>query len=297
MSKITMKSYAKVNLSLDVTGVRDDGYHMLETVMQKISLYDEITVEWIPWDDGNIKIDLTSNKPFLPRDDKNIAYKAAQLMSELFRVRIGGGNIKIYLDKHIPVSAGLAGGSGNGAAVITALNKLWKLGVGTRRLCQIGESLGADVPFCVLTQNSRYGCALGEDTGARLTVIKSRFKKHMILVKPAFGVSTKEVYRGIDECVLDKRPDTKALTEAIMCGDKDTVYANMINVLEDYTLNRYEEVLLLKEKLQKETDAEKVLMTGSGPTVFALFSDIRQAKRTCRDMRKQGYEAYWAKTL
>ena len=180
---------------------------------------------------------------------------------------------------------------------MTALNKLWGLGLNARTLCQLGADLGADVPFCVLTQNTRYGCALGEGTGTQLTPVKARFKKAMLLVKPPFGVSTKEVYQGIDDCFIEERPDTKGLIDALTGGDKEIVYANMINVLEAYTLEKYSEVKALKEAIQRETIAEKVLMTGSGPTLFALFSEMKQAKDACQKMREKGYEAYWAKTL
>ena len=297
MTEMKIKSYGKINLSLDVTGLREDGYHTLDTVMQKISLCDEVTVKWLPDDTGEIKINLDSNKQFLPKDDRNIAYKAAKAMIESFGHTVGGGTIDIFLQKYLPVSAGLAGGSGNGAAVLTALNRLWNLKLNTRQLCQIGADLGADVPFCVLIQNTRYGCALGTGTGTELAPIKSKFKKPILLVKPAFGVSTKEVYQGIDDCEIAARPDTEALISALKSSSETVIYDNMINVLECYTLIKYDEVKRLKEKIQKETDAEMVLMTGSGPTVFAMFSNMKQAKKACHKMREEGYEAYWAKTL
>ena len=297
MSEIKIKSYGKINLSLDIMGSREDGYHILQTVMQKISLRDEVTVRWIPGCTSRIEVHLDSNKPFLPRDERNIAYKAAMLMADKYKDEIGGGRIEIYLQKYLPVSAGLAGGSGNGAAVLTALNRLWNLRLSTPSLCKIGEELGADVPFCVLIQNTRYGCALGEGTGATLTTIKSRFGRALLLVKPPFGVSTKEVYQGIDNCTITQRPDTKSLVEALSSNNSQLVYENMVNVLEHYTLERYTEVAAIKEELQSSTTAEKVLMTGSGPTVFALFTNMKQAKQACYKMRGKGYEAYWARTL
>ena len=297
MAKEIVRSCAKINLSLDISGVRQDGYHTVETVMQKISLFDEVSVDWIPDNGEEIVICLDSNKPFLPVDGRNIAYKAASLMAERFGNNVGGGKLKIYLNKHIPVSAGLAGGSGNGAAVMTAVNRLWKIGLSTKNMCKLGADLGADVPFCLLTQNSQYGCALGSGTGADLTVIKSRFRKFVLLVKPAFGVSTKEVYQGIDNCDIKKRPDTKRLMEALKQGDKEDIYSQMINILELYTLNKYTEVQFIKKTVEEETSAEKVLMTGSGPTVFAFFPNIGETKKACLYMRKKGYEAYWARTL
>lgn len=297
MNKEIIKSYGKINLSLDVKGVRQDGYHMVDTVMQKISLCDEVSVSWEASDSRSVEISLGSNKPFLPKDERNLAYKAALLMADRFHGKQGGGRLEIYLEKHIPVSAGLAGGSGNAAAVMTALNRIWKTGLNTRDLCRLGAELGADVPFCILTQNSKYGCALGSGTGAELSVIKSRFRSAVLLVKPTFGVSTKEVYQGIDNAEITERPDTSLLSEALASGNRSVIYTQMINVLEAYTLNRYTEVKELKKTIEKETKAEKVLMTGSGPTVFGLFANIEKAKAACAYMRQKGYEAYWAKTL
>ena len=144
MAKEIVRSCAKINLSLDISGVRQDGYHTVETVMQKISLFDEVSVDLIPDNGEEIVICLDSNKPFLPVDGRNIAYKAASLMAERFGNNVGGGKLKIYLNKHIPVSAGLAGGSGNGSAVMTALNRLWKIGLSTKNMCKLGADLGAD---------------------------------------------------------------------------------------------------------------------------------------------------------
>lgn len=303
MTEEIIRSYGKINLSLDISGVREDGYHSVATVMQKISLCDTVSVRWEPSGsgkrpgNGGIEIILDSNKPFLPKDERNIAYKAAKLMADSFGEKAGSGRLEIYLEKRIPVSAGLAGGSGNGAAVLTALNKLWDIKLSTRKLCSIGSELGADVPFCVLTQNSNYGCALGEGTGADITVIKSRFRRALLLVKPAFGVSTKEVYQGMDSREIVKRPNTDKLIKALKRGDKTEIYEHMVNVLEIYTLDKYAEVEKLKKELETETAAEKVLMTGSGPTVFAMFGNIEKARAACGLMRRKGREAYWAKTL
>ena len=294
MAEITIKSYGKVNLSLDICGIREDGYHVLESIMHKISLCDDVTVKWTKLPQDNIDINLTCNKRFLPTDERNLAYKAAKLMVEAYGKEIGGGQIDVHMEKHLPVAAGLAGGSGNGAAVLVALNRLWNINLDTKKLCEMGAALGADVPFCLLIQNTKYKCALCEGTGTELTPIKTKFNKAVLLVKPSFGVSTKEVYQGIDNCHIENRPDTVALVEAIKVQDQETIYENMVNVLEEYTLNAYEDVQKIKDKIKAETTAEKILMTGSGPTVFALFGNLAEAKKACYKMRKQGYEAYWA---
>lgn len=296
MAEITIKSYGKVNLSLDVCGVREDGYHMIESIMHRISLRDEVTVKWTTLEQDNIDIALTCNKVYLPTDERNLAYKGAKLMADAYGEKVGGGLIEIHIEKHLPVAAGLAGGSGNGAAALIALNKLWDLRLNTKALCEMGESMGADVPFCILIQNTRYGCALCEGTGAELTPLKNSLKKGVLLVKPPFGVSTKDVYKGIDDCLIENRPDTQGMVEAIKGKNETVIYDNMINVLEEYTLKKYGEVQKIKDKISEETNAEKVLMTGSGPTVFALFGKLSDAQKACRLMRKQGYEAYWAAT-
>ena len=297
MNNIKIKAYGKVNLSLDVTGVRNDGYHVIRTVMQKISLHDDVDVTWTPSKTDKIEISLDCNRPYLPKDSRNLAYQAAVIMGDSFGEKAGGGKIQINIEKRLPVAAGLAGGSGYGAAVIIALNKLWKLGLNTRQLCRISSDIGADVPFCILTQNTRYGCALCEGTGTELTPLRSKMRKGILLVKPSFGVSTREVYKGIDKCIISQRPDTEALVKGLKEINEQLIYENMVNVLEEYTLDKYDEVKCLKEKIKTETNAEKVLMTGSGPTVFGLFAGVSEAQKACAAMRAGGYEAYWATTL
>ncbi len=296
MNAIKIKSYAKINLSLNVTAKRDDGYHEIETVMQRISLCDEVTVGWTSTESDNVEIRMKCDKPYLPVDRRNLAYLAAELMAEAAGEG-KGGIIDINIKKRIPVAAGLAGGSGNGAAVLIALSRLWNINFDTRQLCRIGEKLGADVPFCVLVQNSRFGCALCSGTGAELAPLSTKLKKAVLLVKPHFGVSTAEVYKGIDSCVIEERPDNRRLVQALKKGDTEQAYYNMVNVLEEYTAVNYPEVAKVKELIAKETHAEKVLMTGSGPTVFALFEKKDDAKKACVHMRSKGYSAYWATTI
>ena len=292
-AQLRLRSYAKINLSLDVTGIREDGYHTVETVMQQVSLYDDIIMSWEPDQSGELKIKVTNSKPYLPTDQRNLAYKAALLMAE---GRELSGTINIHLEKRIPVAAGLGGGSGNAAAVMIGLNRLWRLGLDTRSLCTMSSVLGADVPFCVLVQNSRYTCAIGGGIGDELTPVKRGMRKHLILAKPAFGVSTKEVFKGIDECVIEKHPDGKQLVADLQQGDYPAVYENMINVLEEYTLENYPEVQKLKEKISATGKVRKVLMSGSGPTVMGIYDDYGSAKKACLEIRKCGYEAYWLTT-
>jgi len=298
MAEIILRSYGKINLSLDVTGIRPDGFHDLSTVMQRISLYDRIHMEWLSEEEsGGIKIRVQTNKPYLPTDERNLAYKAAQLMADQFgSSAAGGGQININITKSIPVAAGLAGGSGNGAAVLIGLNRLWNLGLNTRQLCKIGEELGSDVPFCILVQNSRYRAALATGRGEVLQPLRRSMKKHIVLAKPPFGVSTKEVFRCIDDCEITERPDNQALVRGLAEGRDKEVYENMVNVLECYTLEHYEPVKKLKEQIAAKTGAQKVLMSGSGPTVFGIYGTEKEAKQACQLLRGMRYEAYWAST-
>ena len=207
------------------------------------------------------------------------------------------GTLKINIEKHIPVAAGLAGGSGNGAAVLIGLNRIWKMGMDTRALCEVGKSLGADVPFMVLIQNSRYRCALGTGVGDVLQPMPSAFCKHIVLAKPPFGVSTKEVYREIDNTEINRHPDTDALIEGLKTGDYGLIEDNMINVLECYSLERYKEINTIKELMASTEMVEKVLMSGSGPTVFGVYPTRRAAINGCMVLREKGYEAYWTDTF
>ena len=308
MAEIHLRSYAKVNLSLDVSGARADGYHDLSTVMQRISLYDRIHMKWTPDEKketgdapaGRIRIELQTNRAYLPTDERNLAYKAAQIMVNHFGesspVSACGGVISISIMKNIPVAAGLAGGSGNGAAVLIGLNRLWNLNLNTRQLCRLGEELGSDVPFCVLVQNSRYRAALATGRGELLEPLRIPMRKHLVLAKPTFGVSTKEVFKGIDEYEILQRPDNRELIHGLTTGNDTLIYKNMINVLELYTLDHYEPVKKLKEIFQTQTPAENVLMSGSGPTVFAVYASEEEAKKSCMLLRSKRYEAYWTNT-
>lgn len=298
-AELNLRSFAKVNLSLDVTGVREDGYHTVETVMQQVSLHDEINIRWEPHQGQEFGIAVSNSKPYLPTDSRNLAYRAALIMAEQAERLLGEkpvGTVRIHINKRIPVAAGLGGGSGNAAAVMIGLNRLWRLRLDTRSLCRLGTPLGADVPFCVLVQNSRYTCAMGTGIGDVLTPIKKGMDKHIVLAKPAFGVSTGEVFREIDSCPPEERPDSEALLAGLQLGNIGKVYRNMINVLESYTLKKYPEVQKLKERLAAAGGAKKVLMSGSGPTVIGIYNHYGAARRACLEMRDQGYEAYWAHT-
>lgn len=300
MMEMELKSYAKINLALDVSAVRDDGYHDVATVMQSVSLCDQLSFKWTENKSGQLVIEVKTNKLYLPRDQRNLAYKGILLMAEKVAELKGkepSGIMEIHIKKQIPVAAGLAGGSGNGAAALIAANKLWRLKLNNRQLCAIGEKMGADVPFCILAQNTHYKCAVGTGAGEKLRPLHKGLHKHVLLAKPAFGVSTKEVFAGIDRCDIKARPDVRKLVHALHQGKAERVYPEMVNVLECYTLQAYPQVHKLKELMQKTSGVKKVLMSGSGPTVIGIYDTYREAKKACLELRKEGYEAYWTDTV
>lgn len=289
-------------------GIREDGYHEVATVMQQISLSDDIDISWTARseegqgdspEESKLNIKLTTNKKFLPTDGRNLAYKAALLM-EKKAYEMGkpvSGDVTIDIFKRIPVAAGLAGGSGNGAAVIIGLNRLWELGLDTKELCEIGAELGSDVPFMVLVQNSRYTCALGTGRGEVLTPVSKDLDMCFLLAKPKFGVSTKEVYKGLDEAGEYEHPDRAALMRALEEGDTETALDNMGNVLETYTLKAYPEVNKLKQLVAETAGIRFTMMSGSGPTVIGFYDDLGDAKKATAGFRELGYECFYADNM
>jgi len=290
-----LRSYAKVNLSLDVLGLLPNGYHNVETVMQKTTLFDEIDIDFIEDNTSdNLEIELSSSKYYLPKNEANLAYQAAVLINEIANKK---GKLKINIQKRIPVSAGLAGGSGNAAAVLIGLNRIFSLGLDTKKLAELGKKLGTDIPFLVLTQNTRYTCALGYGTGSELKPLPKGIEKDLVIAKPSFGVSTKKVYQGIDSVGIEAHPNTQELIEGIEKEDYEKVLKNMVNVLENYTLKEYPEVKELKEKMLSLGKPLKVLMSGSGPSVLGVYETTDEAREVALELRNIGYEAYWLKAF
>ena len=264
MDNLTVKAFAKINLSLDVLGTLPNGYHEVKMVMQTVSLYD--IVELTKLDEG---IELGCSLKFLPTGVDNLAYRAAEAFFNETGIK---GGVKIYLKKHIPVGAGLAGGSSNAAAVLTGLNRLYEAKLSTRKLCEIGTALGADVPYCIIG-----GTRLAEGIGEKLSPLPPLPDCHIVLVKPAFSISTKWVYDNIDSCPGLVHPPTQKLIEALENGDLYTMCENMGNVLEDVSIAHYPVLTPVKEDLVS-LGAIASQMSGSGPTVFGIFDDEEKAR-------------------
>ena len=305
MKKITVKSYAKINLSLDVLRRLENGFHEVEMVMQQILLHDEVAVKWEEGGD-DFRIKLNTNRSYLPTDERNLAYKAAVLMYELYGQN-RKGTVRIDIKKRIPVAAGMAGGSGNGAAVLHALNWLWELGLDVKALNEAGSRLGSDVPFCIMGQakmNTLLGlaedplathCAVARGTGTELEPIKG-LASHIALSKPSIGVSTAEVYKGLKLDEVKVHPDTAELIDALQNENREKICKNMINLLENFTLKEYPNVVRTKEQMQHLLGKENVLMSGSGPTVFGLCDTRVQAQEVCAHMEQFNRESYWTRT-
>ena len=320
MSFIQLNTYAKINLSLDITGVRKDGYHEVSMVMQAVDLSDVLSVELKSSETS--RIFLTSDSADVPDDERNTAYRAARMMLDLYEsaAQSGGENssspkennssweVHIDIKKNIPVAAGLAGGSSNAAGVILALNRLLGMDLSLSRLCAAGEKIGADVPFCIMAAagsqrrllNIKGGasCALAEGIGEILTPLRSVLF-WVVLVKPPAGISTAEVYRRIDEISIKKHPETAHLIEGISSGNMQKIKSSMGNVLENVTFSMCPESGALKERLN-EKGCVAAMMSGSGPTVFALFQAREKAAAavsSLRDLKEQGYSIFLVKTL
>ncbi|GAB6107452.1 4-(cytidine 5'-diphospho)-2-C-methyl-D-erythritol kinase [Fusibacter bizertensis] len=280
---VQLKARAKINLTLDVLSRRENGYHDVEMLMQQINLYDNVTVG----KNSSGDINLSCSDGFLPVDEKNIAYQAASLMKEMYQLAEG---FDIHIDKQIPVAAGLAGGSTDAAAVIKAINQLSGLNLSIEKLQEIGFKLGADVPFCFLE-----GCALARGLGEILKPVRGFEHAWMVLVKPNFGVSTKEVYGELDLGTIETHPETTKMLEALNEQNKRVILSGLCNVLETVTLNLYPKVSEIKEKLSSY-GAEGVLMSGSGPTVFGFFPSYERAKKAHKKLKKQYPQSYVVST-
>lgn len=256
--RIIAKSYAKINLTLDVLGKLENGYHEIETIMQTVGLFDLVIT-----DVTEGEMSLCTSLKYLPANEKNIAWKAAENFFKRTGIKKGA---KIYIHKNIPVSAGLAGGSGNAAAVLESLNMFFGCPISDEELFELAAELGADVPFCIAG-----GTQLCRGIGEKLEEIESFPKKYVSLVKPPIAVSTAEIYDKIDNEPIEAHPTTKQFME--------NSYASqfMFNVMEQVTIKSYPVIKGIKEKLLLN-GAEAAMMSGSGSTVFGLFNDYKKAK-------------------
>lgn len=271
---LSLKAYGKINLGLDVLRRREDGYHDVRMIMQTVGIFDR--VDLVRTEQAGIQVE--TNLYYLPTNENNLVYKAAKLLMDEFQVKDG---IQIHLQKFIPVAAGMAGGSSDAAAVLFGVNKMFGLGLGTEELMERGVKIGADVPYCILR-----GTALSEGIGEVLTKLPPVPQCQVLVAKPGINVSTKFVYENLhaNELKPEEHPDIDAIIRAIENRDIFGIADNLGNVLETVTIKEYPIIQEIKDAML-ESGAIGSLMSGSGPTVFGLFTNPAAAQAAYENLR------------
>ena len=268
------KAYAKINLSLDVTGRLDNGYHLVDMIMQTVNIYDELSFERT---DGEIVLESDCGE--LPLDENNLIYKAIRLIQEECGVT---GGLRVFLKKNIPIAAGMAGGSTDCAATLMAMNELYGLKLGTKRLMELGVKLGADVPYCILG-----GTARAQGIGEKLTRLPNCPTMKLLVAKPDLNVSTKEVYTGLDALENLPHPGVDDMVCAIESGNGRAVAAGLGNVLECVTIPLHPVIREIKDRML-ELGAINSLMSGSGPTVFGIYEKDEELQKAYEALAESG---------
>ena len=268
------KAYAKINLSLDVTGRLDNGYHLVDMIMQTVNIYDELSFERT---DGEIVLESDCGE--LPLDENNLIYKAIRLIQEECGVT---GGLRVFLKKNIPIAAGMAGGSTDCAATLMAMDELYGLKLGTKRLMELGVKLGADVPYCILG-----GTARAQGIGEKLTRLPNCPTLKLLVAKPDLNVSTKEVYTGLDALENLTHPGVDDMVRAIESGNGRAVAAGLGNVLECVTIPLHPVIREIKDRML-ELGAINSLMSGSGPTVFGIYEKDEELQKAYEALAESG---------
>lgn len=278
-----VKAYAKVNLALDITGKLDNGYHELNMIMQTIDIYDLIDVEKA--EDG---IEIKCNKKYIPTDKRNTVYKAAQILIDNYNIKNG---IRINIKKTVPSQAGLGGGSSDAAAVLKTMNQLFNLRIDDNDLAGIGKDIGADVPFFIYG-----GTALCQGIGEKITKLKGFKDKTILLVKPGFGVNTREAYGLYDLEKYTKHPEIDSVIKAMEENNIKELVMNMGNVLEGVVIKKHHEIEKIKQELI-DLGAVGSLMTGSGSTVFSLFEEYEKGFSAYKKIKNKYKDVFLTKTI
>ena len=285
MTTLYEGAYAKLNLTLNVLGKREDGYHDIESVMQAISLRDDIEIDvgtGKPWT-------LLCDKDHIPTDETNLAWKAAKLYLDTIGKDANG--IEIRITKRIPVQAGLAGGSADAAAVLRALNRHYDMPLSLPALAELGAQIGSDVPFCVLC-----GTAMVEGRGERIQRLPDIPDCIFVVCKPDFPVSTPELYQQLDTKTIGKRPDRQAMESALLAGDLEKVVTNTYNVFDPIVTEEHLELNYIKS-IMNSYGAVGMQMTGSGSAVFGICSNFENAAVICNMLKDAYPQVYIAKPV
>ena len=274
MDKIQLKALAKINLGLDVLRRREDGYHEVKMIMQTIGLHDDLEIRKTKTPGIQVK----TNLYYLPTNENNLVYKAAKLLMDEFQIQDG---VSIQLKKRIPVAAGMAGGSSDGAAVLWGINQMYGLGLSMQALMERGVRLGADVPYCI-----QRGTALAEGIGEKLSVLPPMPKCTILIAKPGISVSTKFVYENLhaNDLKPEQHPDVDSMIEAMRQKDLGRLCSRMGNVLETVTIPAYPVINEIKRTMI-DNGAIGSMMSGSGPTVFGIFDSPAAAKQAVKAVR------------
>ena len=274
MDKIQLKALAKINLGLDVLRRREDGYHEVKMIMQTIGLHDDLEIRKTKTPGIQVK----TNLYYLPTNENNLVYKAAKLLMDEFQIQDG---VSIQLKKRIPVAAGMAGGSSDGAAVLWGINQMYGLGLSMEALMERGVRLGADVPYCI-----QRGTALAEGIGEKLSVLPPMPKCTILIAKPGISVSTKFVYENLhaNDLKPEQHPDVDSMIEAMRQKDLGLLCSRMGNVLETVTIPAYPMINEIKRTMM-DNGAIGSMMSGSGPTVFGIFDSPAAAKQAVKAVR------------
>lgn len=273
MDQCVRKAYAKINLGLDVIGRLENGYHVVKMVMQTVGIYDVLTLKKIP-----SGIVVTTDNGELPTDDNNLIYKAARLMREAYGITEG---VSIHLEKNIPIAAGMAGGSTDAAGTFLGMNQLFEIGATIQELQELGVKVGADVPYCIMG-----GTALAEGIGEILSPLPAPPQCHLVVAKPDINVSTKYVYEHLDAEGVETHPDIDGMIDALEEGDLQGIVSRLGNVLESVTVKKHAIINTLK-RCMLESGAIGSLMSGSGPTVFGIFTDVQKAQKAKEEIEKK----------
>ena len=271
---LQLKAYAKINLALDVVGKREDGYHEVRMIMQTVKLHDTLTFETVDED----VIVLSTNADELPVNEDNLVYKACRMLKQEYQITRG---IRVFLQKELPVAAGMAGGSADAAAALIGMNKIFDLQIPKHKLMEYGVKLGADVPYCIMK-----GTALSEGIGEKLTALAPMPDCYILLAKPPIAVSTKMVYENLHANELEKHPDIDGMVMALEEQSLQGITERMENVLETVTEVRYPVIAEIKACM-KECGAMNSLMSGSGPTVFGIFTEKEKAEKAADAIRSR----------
>ncbi len=274
MEQIRKNAYAKINLGLDVLRKRADGYHEVKMIMQTVDIYDTLT--FTKKEQSGIL--LKTDKEELSAGTDNLIYKAAACLINKAGISQG---VEITLQKRIPIAAGMAGGSTDAAATLTGLNELFSLDYSLEELQKLGVTLGADIPYCLMG-----GCALSEGIGEILTKLPSPPQCNLVIAKPDINVSTKFVYENLHAESLAFHPDIDGMTEAVRMGSLKGITDRLGNVLETVTVREYPVIDKIKT-LMKNAGAENALMSGSGPTVFGIFTEKKDAESAAEQIKEE----------